>query len=210
MVAISEERGAVALGPQPAETRVVIDPIDGSLNARRTLPSHCVSVAVASGGSMSDVDFGYIYDFGAGEEFVAERGGGAKLDGRPLRTRPSSDRLEVVGLESTDPAVLAGPIEALSGRSWRIRAVGAIAISLCYVAAGRFDGMLTAKVCRSVDCAAGQLIVREAGGAVQFENLSVADASLELSSRYRLVAGCDAPALPTLSAAQARAPVPAG
>ena len=65
MRAISEERGGVTLGEDGAETTVVIDPIDGSLNARRTLPSHCLSIAVAGGNSMDDVHFGYVYEFGA-------------------------------------------------------------------------------------------------------------------------------------------------
>jgi myo-inositol-1(or 4)-monophosphatase len=50
----------------------------------------------------------------------------------------------------------------------RLRAIGSIAISLCQVAAARFDGMATLKRCRAVDAAAGQLIVREAGGLVAF------------------------------------------
>ena len=63
----------------------MIDPIDGSLNARRTLPSHSLSIAVASGPSMADVEFGYVYDFGAGEEFTARRGGGARLGDGEIR-----------------------------------------------------------------------------------------------------------------------------
>ena len=67
--------------------RVVIDPIDGSLNARRMLPSHSLSIAVASGDSMADVEFGYVFDFGADEEFAASRGEGATLDGEPIERR---------------------------------------------------------------------------------------------------------------------------
>ena len=65
-VAVSEERGEVSFG-SGGETRVVIDPIDGSLNARRTIPSHSLSIAVASGPSMADVEFGFVHDFGADE-----------------------------------------------------------------------------------------------------------------------------------------------
>src|SRR3954447_14966857 len=82
-VAVSEERGEIGFGAG-GPARVVIDPIDGSLNARRTLPSHSLSIAVASGSSMADVEFGYVFDFGAGEEFVARRGGGATLNGESI------------------------------------------------------------------------------------------------------------------------------
>ena len=102
-VAVSEERGEVAFGAGGA-ARVVIDPIDGSLNARRTIPSHSLSIAVASGASMADVEFGFVHDFGADEEFVARRGEGATLGGGAgpgRRRRPRSSRC--VGLESAEP-----------------------------------------------------------------------------------------------------------
>src|SRR4029077_3436534 len=94
-VAVSEERGEVEFGG--GEQRVVIDPIDGSLNARRTIPSFAVSIAVSSGPSMADVEFGFVHDFGADEEFVARRGQGAQLNGAPARVTPAAERLEVVG-----------------------------------------------------------------------------------------------------------------
>ena len=57
--------------------RVVIDPIDGSLNAKRLIPTYSLSIAVASGDTMEDVEFGYVHDFGTGEEFTATRDGRA-------------------------------------------------------------------------------------------------------------------------------------
>src|SRR3954453_21644369 len=90
-VAVSEERGEVGFG-SGGEHRVVIDPIDGSLNARRTIPSFAVSIAVAAGPSMADVEFGFVHDFGADEEFLARRGEGARLDGSPPRGAPGGER----------------------------------------------------------------------------------------------------------------------
>jgi myo-inositol-1(or 4)-monophosphatase len=204
-VAVSEERGEIAFGESPA-ARVVIDPIDGSMNARRTIPSHCVSIAVASGPSMADVEFGYVYDFGASEEFRATRGAGARLDDHPLRAEGPGRGLEVVGLESAEPSAILPVVERLRGKAFRVRSVGAIAITLSYVAAGRFDGMLTAWRCRSVDAAGGQLIAREAGAVVEFENLELGEASLGLDARYRVAAGLDAETLGVMREAQGPEP----
>jgi myo-inositol-1(or 4)-monophosphatase len=173
--AISEERGEVSFGAG-GDARVVIDPIDGSLNARRTLPSHSLSIAVAAGPSMADVEFGYVYDFGAGEEFIGRRGEGAELDGAPIAVGADAEKLE--------------------------RVVGSIAITACYLAAGRFDGMLSLRPCRSVDAAAAQLIVREAGGRIAFGDLALDGAGLGLDVRYPLLGAAGPQGLQLLEAAQ--------
>ena len=205
-VAISEERGEIPFGDPDTPWRVVIDPIDGSLNMRRTIPSFALSVAVASGPTMADVELGFVHDFGAGEEFTARRGEGAELNGSSLRAAGPGYGLEVVGVESADPARIAPVIAALDGRAYRVRGVGAIAISLAYVAAGRFDAMLSARSCRSVDAAASQLLVREAGGMVEFAGLGLADAGLGLDERFRVAAALDSEMLATVLDAQTHAP----
>jgi myo-inositol-1(or 4)-monophosphatase len=199
--AISEERGTVVFGDTAAPTRVVIDPIDGSLNARRTVPLHSVSIAVAEGESMADVSLGYVYEFGAGEEFVATRGGGAELDGRPLGVS-EGDSLELVAMEASKPERLIAASQVLDGRAYRIRCPGSIAVSLSYVAAGRFDGMLSTRPCRSVDAAAAQLILREAGGHAAFGEGELADAPLDLDARYDVAGARTATDLATLREAQ--------
>jgi myo-inositol-1(or 4)-monophosphatase len=200
-VAISEERGEVSFGSGGA-VRVVIDPIDGSLNARRTIPSHSLSIAVASGSSMADVEFGFVHDFGADEEFAARRGSGAALAGDATGVSTAEGKLEVVGLESAEPEWSLAALAALAGKAYRLRVVGSIAITASYVAAGRFDAMLSLRPCRSVDAAAAQLIVREAGGAVAFGDLSLEDAALGLDARYPIAAACGETALATVRAAQ--------
>lgn len=169
--ALSEERGEVDYGD--AGALVVIDPIDGSLNAKRAVPFHALSIAVADGATMGDVAFGFVHDFGAKEEWTARRGEGAWLDGAALdpelpERRTHDGRLEVLGIESADPRWVAASMDGLLDSAHRLRAMGAIAVTLCQVAAARFDGMVSLRNCRSVDAAAGQLIVREAGGRVCF------------------------------------------
>ena len=170
-VALSEERGEIDFGDR--SVRIVIDPIDGSLNAKRGLPHHALSIAVAAGDTMADVEFGFVYDFGPQEEWWARRGEGAYLNGARLdptleERRGRDDRLEVLGIESADPRWVAAAIDDLQSVAYRLRALGTIASSLCQVAAARFDGMVSLRRARGVDSAAGQLIVREAGGHVSF------------------------------------------
>jgi myo-inositol-1(or 4)-monophosphatase len=200
-VAVSEERGEVSFGAG-GEARVVIDPIDGSLNARRTLPSHSLSIAVAGGDSMADVRFGFVHDFGAREEFVATLGEGATVNGREAKVAPGGGRLEVVGLESAEPDWTIPALESLAGNAYRLRVVGSMAITAAYVAAGRFDACASLRAIRSVDAAAAQLIVREAGGSVAFGDGTLADAALDLDARYPMAAGRDDEALAAVRAAQ--------
>ena len=80
LVAVSEERGEVQLGGG-GPVRVVIDPVDGSLNAKRGLPSACVSIAVASGPAMADVEVGYVAELDRDRDWWAVRGEGAFCGG---------------------------------------------------------------------------------------------------------------------------------
>src|SRR5215211_2753862 len=132
LTAISEERGRVAIGGG-GPVQVVIDPIDGSLNAKRGMPLYCMSIAVADGLTMADVRFAFVHDFGSGEEWWAARGQGTHLDG---------DRVEVLGIESGDPRRIARYATALAATTaHRLRLIGSIALGLCWVAGGRFDAL---------------------------------------------------------------------
>lgn len=191
LTAISEERGHVDMDGGDPNVLVVIDPIDGSRNAKRGLELYALSIAVASGPTMGDVDFGYVHDFNRNEDWWAYRGQGAFLDGLRLEPVRDSEELELVGLETIRPYLVAEHAQSMvdSGIE-RLRAVGSIAMSLCYVAAGRLDGMVSLGATRSVDCAAGQLIVREAGGVVGFPEAGddPLDALLEMGMRSRILA----------------------
>jgi myo-inositol-1(or 4)-monophosphatase len=190
--AVSEERGFVDFGSD--EALVVIDPIDGSMNAKRGLTHHALSIAVAEGPTMADVVFGYVYDLGPGEEWCATRGAGVLLNGTPLAPAPPErrkrdGRLEIVAIESADPRWLAASSDALVHVTGRLRAIGSIAVSMCQVAATRVDGMATLWKCRAVDAAAAQLVVRESGGQVAFTAMDEPlGAPLDLEPRSPVVA----------------------
>lgn len=169
--AVSEERGTVDFGAPGV--LVVVDPIDGSTNAKRGMGAHALSIAVATGTTMGDVVFGFVHDFGAREEWRATLGGGAFLNDVPLADVPPEQRrpdgrLELVAVENADPRWLALASDALREHVYRVRALGSIAISMCQVAPARVDGMATLWRCRAVDAAAAQLVVRETGGVVAF------------------------------------------
>jgi myo-inositol-1(or 4)-monophosphatase len=187
LTAISEERGVVELngGGPPF---VVIDPVDGSLNAKHRLPFYALSIAFAGGEFMADVDFGYVFDLSSGEEWWAERGDGAFVDGRRLGPLEPRDYFEIVGLETARPALIGEHAEQIAAlRCNRIRALGSVALSMCSVADARMDGMATLRQVRSVDVAAAQLIVREAGGVVAFPDAGD-NPGLGLDMRSRVAA----------------------
>lgn len=189
--AVSEERGEVSIGGG-GPIHVVIDPIDGSRNAKRQMPLHAVSIAVAEDDTMGGVAFGFVKDLGSGEEWWAERGEGAFLDGSRLPELAQDGELELLALEMIRPQHVLSTAEALAATgAARLRAIGSVALSLCFVAAGRFDALVTLAECRSVDAAAGQLIVREAGGTIAWPGAcdDPLATKLDLGMRSRLIAG---------------------
>jgi myo-inositol-1(or 4)-monophosphatase len=199
---VSEEVGELGSG----RTRVVIDPIDGSLNAKRGIPFFSLSIAVADGETMKDVDFAYVYDFGSGEEWTARRGEGVFLNGRPLAPQRPKDRIELLAFEATLTREVAAKAAAFDGIAHRLRIMGSLALSLSHLAAGRLDAVCSLKPYRSVDVAAGQLLVRERGLAIANVDGtdSFLDAPLDLTPRSRVAAaGTDAVCRQVISALSA-------
>ena len=181
---VSEEVGVEGDG----RWTVVVDPIDGSLNAKRGIPFFSISIAVADGDTMDDVVFGYVFDFGTSEEWTATRGGGARLNGAPITERPK-DELEILSFEATTTAYVSENAARFDGVAHRLRVMGSLAITLCHLAAGRVDGVVSLKAARSVDIAAAQLLVREQGLAIDLpDEPPFGSAPLDLVGRSRVVA----------------------
>ena len=181
---VSEEVGISGDG----RWTVVVDPIDGSLNAKRGIPFFSISIAVADGETMDDVVFGYVFDFGTREEWRATRGEGAFLNGSALTELPK-DELEIVSFEATTTAYVSENAARFDGVAYRLRIMGSLAISLCHLAAGRVDGVVSLKAARSVDIAAAQLLVLEQGLSIELPDAPpLAAAPLDLEGRSRVVA----------------------
>ena len=182
---VSEEVGVLGDGA----THVVIDPIDGSLNAKRGIGFFALSIAVASGPTMGDVDFGFVHDFGTGEEWTATRGEGARLDGTPLEGELPKERIEILAFEATRTASVAEKAAAVVDLAYRLRIMGSLALSLCHLAAGRIDAVCSLKPARAVDIAAAQLLVRERGLAIDLPDAAPFGAApLDVKGRSRVVA----------------------
>lgn len=183
---VSEEVGILDGGP----TRLVIDPIDGSLNAKRGIPFFSVSIAVAQGDTMDDVELAFVHDFGSGEEWTARRGEGAWLNGEPLGAERPKDKVEILSFEATLTSLVAADAGKVTGLAQRLRVMGSLALSLCHLAAGRVDAVCSLKPARSVDIAAAQLLVRELGFAIELFDADepFGAAPLDLERRSRVAA----------------------
>ena len=163
---LGEEFGSGESGNRIPHFCWVFDPIDGTTNYAHGLPIFCVSVALER--AAEGVILGVVHDPMREETFVAERGRGAMLNGRPVSVSDTDEPIRA--LIATDfpydrermPETLElfGRFSALSRG---MRRSGAAALDLCYVVAGRLDGYYMRGV-RPWDLAAGSLIVREAGG----------------------------------------------
>ena len=194
LTVISEEIGEVELGGGSATSIAVVDPIDGSLNAKRGMPIFSTSIAIAEGRTMRDVTVGFVRDHGTGEEWVAERGRGSWLDGTRLAalTPSPSGVLDLLLVEGAYPARISRAAAFLEGRVGRLRALGSLALSLCQTAAGRGDAMVGLGLGRAIDVAAAQLVALEAGLAVGVpDEADLAGTPLDLVGRFHIAAAHD-------------------
>jgi myo-inositol-1(or 4)-monophosphatase len=184
---VSEEIGIKGDGP----ITVLVDPIDGSQNAERGLPYFALCIAVAEGATIDDVVFGFVYDFGANEEWTAVRGGGAFLNGEPLTGKPK-DFIEFLSIEATRAALVLDRLEKLAPLTDRVRIMGAQAITFCHLAAGRTDAVVCLKPSRTVDFAAAQLLVRERGFSIlAIDGPPLGTIPLDLQARSRICAAAN-------------------
>lgn len=164
---LMEEAGEIE-GADKAH-RWIIDPLDGTLNFLHSLPVFAISIALEREGQLVA---GLVYNPIADEMFVAERGQGAWLNNRRLRVaqrRDLADALVATGIPHLGKAAehprFKAELSAVMARVANVRRLGAAALDLACVAAGRYDGYWE-RALKSWDMAAGIVLVREAGGFV--------------------------------------------
>jgi myo-inositol-1(or 4)-monophosphatase len=146
----------------------IIDPLDGTTNYAHGFPVFSVSIGLEVEGI---IEWGIVYNPNLEEVFTARRKGGAFLNGAPIhvsKTKSLDASLLVTGFPydiRTSSRNNLDYFRAFSLHAQGVRRVGSAALDFCYVAAGRFDGFWELSL-NAWDCAAGYLMVREAGGNV--------------------------------------------
>jgi len=161
-----EESGEIKGGAD--EPRWIVDPLDGTTNFLHGIPHFCISIAVEEKG---EIISGLIHDPLRGETFWAEKGQGAYLNDRRIRVSARQNLSQSV-VATGIPHIARGDheqylkiLEGMMPSVVGIRRMGAAALDLAYVAAGRYDAYWEESL-KIWDVAAGILLVREAGGFV--------------------------------------------
>jgi myo-inositol-1(or 4)-monophosphatase len=190
---LTEETGVVK-GTDP-DHRFIIDPIDGTMNFMHAVPFFAITVALERAGELvAAITYNPVSD----EMFLAEKGNGAFLNNKRLRIAQRRDihetlvSYEIPHRGGKDHALSRAELSVLQGKAVGIRGPGSAALSLGYVAAGRYDAM----ICRNInpwDMAAGILLVKEAGGFVSdpdsdanpMETGNILATNAELLPQYR-------------------------
>ena len=192
---ISEEVGERAYGL--GGDVVVVDPIDGSHNAKMGIPYFSIALAAARGR-----DFGSVYEAAVrhlvtGEHYAARRSAGATRNGEALHSGGglAFGRLNVVQIEATRWQKHAWRYPQLLQEAEKIRVLGSAALNICLCATGALS-LSVAPTLRSVDCVGAILVLEEAGGvATDLEGGPIGGASLELSTRQPVLAAASPEAL---------------
>jgi myo-inositol-1(or 4)-monophosphatase len=159
---LSEEAGRRSFGAD--YPLVLVDPVDGSLNAKQGLPFFGLMLTLLDGPTVADTVAGCVVNLVNGETWTAIRKQGAWRSGRPIDVQAPQDRARVhlVGLESTPSSLLGA--RRLVERSSKIRVLGSMALSIAHTAAGAFDAFCAPIPMRVFDMTASLLVLAECGG----------------------------------------------
>lgn len=188
---LSEEVGLIDMGAE--YPRVVVDPIDGSPNARRGLRAVGLMLSLLNGPNVRDVAAGLTIDLTSGERWSVLRGGGATYEGRRLvpSLMTTGSNIDVLGLHA-----LPSDLE----RAWPLlrsvatfRQFYCMSLSLACTAAGGIDVFCSSRRARVYDLTAGLLMIREVGGVVSdLDGEAIDDLPVDLETRTTLLCSAHA------------------
>ena len=185
---LSEEVGHRSFGAE--FPLVLVDPVDGSLNAKQGVPVFGLMLSVLDGPLVSDALAGLVLNLNTGEEWKAVRAQGARRGGEPLTamSRGYADRIQLLGLESTPRNLeLARP---LVERATKVRILGSMAISIALTSAGAFDVFCAPLPVRIFDMSASLLLLAETGGvATTIEGEPIGNLRCDLETRSTVLCG---------------------
>ena len=187
---LSEESGLRSFGADLP--LVVVDPVDGSLNAKQGIPFFNVMLALLDGPTIGDIQVGSVVNLISGERWTAIRGGGADHDGHPIRALPRAGgaRIELLGLESSPRSLKAA--WPLVERSEKVRILGSMALSMAHTAAGGIDVFCAPLPMRVFDMSASLLLFAESGGlATDTAGQALAGLQCNLDTRTTLLCSAD-------------------
>jgi myo-inositol-1(or 4)-monophosphatase len=159
---LSEEVGMRRFGAD--RPLVVVDPVDGSLNAKQGIPFFNVMLALVDGSNVGDVAVGCVVNLISGDRWTAIRGEGASRNGERIVPLPvgRTDRIELLGLESSPRSLKAA--SPLIERCAKVRILGSMALSMAHAASGGLDVFCAPVPMRVFDMSASLLLLRESGG----------------------------------------------
>jgi myo-inositol-1(or 4)-monophosphatase len=183
---LSEEAGHRRLGAD--YPLVLVDPVDGSLNAKMGVPFFGAMLALQDGPNIGDTVVGCVINLITGEAWTAIRKQGASRGGKRITVIPRQDheRLQIVALESTPSAITIA--RGLVQRAGKIRILGSMALAIAHTAAGSFDAFCAPVPVRIFDMAASLLILTEAGGmATDLKGNAISGLSSGLDTRTTLL-----------------------
>lgn len=190
MIVLSEEGGRILLGDDP-EYICVLDPVDGTLNATRNIPIFNTSIAFApykEDATLEDIEYGLVMDLYNNNVFSAEKGGGSRINGERITT----SKIEEIEKSTLSLYIKPGKLkefEELIKKTKRIRCLGSVALELCYVANGGYEGMIDLRYLLKVtDVAAGKIIVEESGGVVTDDEGKNLNNGIQRLERVKIIA----------------------
>jgi len=150
---ITEETGVIKNNDK--ENIWIIDPIDGTTNFLHGIPHFAICIALQH---KNEIVSGLIFDPIKDEMFFAEKDKGAFLN---------NQRLRVSKKNSIDDCLFSSNHEGVKFTNLNMRYTGCAALDLAYVASARLDGFFHNKI-NLWDVAAGDIVVKEAGGIVNY------------------------------------------